>query len=316
MSRLTSVKLFRLNLLLVLIALVSIAMPQHSNAQQQQQETTVRRSTRSASAARQSRLRAQRRRAALVRQRAARTQAQNAATSLNTSAALAASTTPAVGAPSTTSAAAVTSNRRSALPASMPLSPSVDPFAEIERAGEVGKSYDIDFRRTKLDTKAAASAKVIQRGQTLLVRMKAEDMPLPSYFAVPRYALWVYVPNYQVKLYIGDLPLTTNSKTTAASPSAAGARAKRRIVRGESDSAYRYTVLPPGAEFGGLMLTAEPIRYTPIVNEALRPVLVGLAPKANLAAATAATAVYAGSMPSNVRRRSPPARRLQRRRRA
>ncbi len=37
-------------------------------------------------------------------------------------------------------------------------------------------------------------------------------MPPPSQFGVPRYALWVYVPNYQVKMYIGDLPITLHFK--------------------------------------------------------------------------------------------------------
>ncbi|MGH9941828.1 MAG: hypothetical protein ACRD9R_05630 [Pyrinomonadaceae bacterium] len=165
---------------------------------------------------------------------------------------------------------------RTPLPSTLPLPPSVDPFAAVAGEAAAGNTRQLKFTRTKLDARAVATAEVALIGQTLLVRMRAKNMPVPARFGVPRYALWVYVPNYQTKYYIGDLPLTPTSRT-----------------RGHSDSAFRYTVLPPGAEFGGLMLTAEPIRYTPIVNEALRPLLVVLIDKNQLAAAAAATTVYA-----------------------
>lgn len=168
------------------------------------------------------------------------------------------------------------------LPSVAPLAPSVDPFAAIKRAGTAGKTFDVKFTRTKLVDKAKANAQVSLEGQTLLVRMNAKDLPLPTQFDVPRYALWVYVPNYQIKMYIGDLPITIKNG---------------RAVLGNSDSAYRFTVLPPEAEFGGLMLTAEPVRYTPIVNEALRPVLVFLSPQAKPDDVNAAPAIYAGPVP-------------------
>lgn len=165
---------------------------------------------------------------------------------------------------------------------------SLDPFTEFEVESERGVTASLDFERTPLDKKASAKAQVVLRGRTLLVRMQAKDMPFPQTFGVPRYALWAYIPNYQVKLYIGDLPIRPTSKD-----------------RGVSDSAYRYTVLPEGATFGGLMLTAEPIRYTPIVNEALRPLLVGLTPDADLNLAVAATTVYAGTAEDARRARGP-----------
>lgn len=165
---------------------------------------------------------------------------------------------------------------------------SLDPFTEFEVESERGVTASLDFERTPLDKKASAKAQVVLRGRTLLVRMQAKDMPFPQTFGVPRYALWAYIPNYQVKLYIGDLPIRPTSKE-----------------RGVSDTAYRYTVLPEGATFGGLMLTAEPIRYTPIVNEALRPLLVGLTRDANLNLAVAATTVYAGTVEDARRVRGP-----------
>lgn len=137
----------------------------------------------------------------------------------------------------------------------------------VELAGEVaaGRSFIVNFQRTEMDTKAEAVAQVVLRGQTLLVRMRAHKLPLPSHFEVPRYALWVYLPNYQVKMYIGDLPVTLNSKPNQDDIT----------KRGEADTAYRFSNLPPGAVFGGLLLTAEPARYTPVINQSLRPVLVG-----------------------------------------
>lgn len=196
------------------------------------------------------------------------------------------------------SADGATSATPTALPSIMPLAPSVDPFAAIESADSAGQARDIAFTRTELVAKAKASAKVSLNGQTLLVRMSAKDIPVPTYFDVPRYALWVYVPNYQVKLYIGDLPITPNSRRRGKS-SVEGEKTSRPTL-GSSESAYRYTALPPGAEFGGLMLTAEPVRYTPIVNEALRPVLVYLTPEVNQNLAVAAPAYYAGPLPESM----------------
>ncbi len=171
---------------------------------------------------------------------------------------------------------------------SISLPANVDPFTEIERERGTNKSTDVSFARTPIDTKAEAQAEVIQRGQTLLVRMRAKDLPLPSHFEVPRYAVWVYIPNYQVKMYIGDLPVTPYARSKKGD----GPR------RGDSDTAYRFTSLPPGAVFGGLAVTAEPIRFTPIVNDALRPVLVGLLPKENAEGLIAAITVYAGPVPA------------------
>ncbi len=205
---------------------------------------------------------------------------------------------------SNSSASGQPSSALEPLPSVTPLPASVDPFAAIEQAASVGQTLDLKFIRTKLVSKARADAKVSLNGQILLVRMNAKDLPDPTYFNVPRYALWVYVPNYQVKLYIGDLPITLKGRKTSTT---ANAKEKNRDVPiGDSDSAYRYTALPPGAEFGGLMLTAEPVRYTPIVNEALRPVLVYLAPRTDVNLATSAPAYYAGPLPDSVLERKDP----------
>lgn len=155
-----------------------------------------------------------------------------------------------------------------------PLPANVEPFAALEQERATGKVIKLKFKRTKLDQKAQASAQVAVRGETLLVRVQAQNMPLPSIFGVPRYALWVSVSNYQVKLYIGDLPIQLTSKS-----------------RGTSNSAYRFVGWPRDAVVGGLLVTAEPIRYSPIVNEALRPLLVALIPQEDSATADA-PAVY------------------------
>lgn len=162
------------------------------------------------------------------------------------------------------------------LPSLEPLPPAVNPFAAVAAASDAGLVTDLSFKPTALEPKANAKADVSLTDGVLLVRLRAKNVPLPSRFNVPRYALWVYVPNYDYKLYIGDLPITRTSGD-----------------RGRSDSAYRFTRLPRDAQFGGLMLTAEPVRFTPIVNEALRPVLVGLAKDASPEKALAAVAIYA-----------------------
>ncbi len=162
-----------------------------------------------------------------------------------------------------------------------------DHFASVEKAIATGESYSIRFQPTDLDKRAEAKAEAALRGGTLFVRVHAKNMPLPSHFNVPRYALWVYVPNYQVKMYIGDLPITPTSKQTGD------------VVRGESDAAYVFPALPPGATFGGLALTAEPVRFVPIINDALRPVLVGLLPREKATELIAATTIYSGTVPAN-----------------
>ena len=181
--------------------------------------------------------------------------------------------------------------------AAVSLPANVDPFTELERERSTGKVTDVNFVRTPIDTKAEATAQVVQRGQTLLVRMRAKDLPLPSHFEVPRYAVWVYIPNYQVKMYIGDLPVMPYRRSKKGDGP----------QRGDSDTAYRFPTLPPNAVFGGLAVTAEPIRFTAIVNDALRPVLVGLLPKEEAAGLIAATTVYAGSVPAKDSEGSTPA---------
>lgn len=148
----------------------------------------------------------------------------------------------------------------------------VNPFDEIARA----ESVPIAFTGTALAGGAKAKADVALRGDVLLVRVRARDVPAPTQLGVPRYALWVYVPNHRMKLYIGDLPVAI----------------KRDGASGTSDTAYRYTALPPNSIFGGLILTAEPVRYTAIVEEALRPVFVGLLPEVDINEAVAAPTFY------------------------
>lgn len=173
------------------------------------------------------------------------------------------------------------------LPSLEPLPPAVNPFEAVEAASDAGLVTDLALKPTALEPKADADADVSLTNGVLLVRLRAKNVPLPSRFDVPRYALWVYVPNYDYKLYIGDLPIT-----------------RTKGDRGSSDSAYRFTRLPRDAQFGGLMLTAEPVRFTPIVNEALRPVLVGLVKDASPEKALAAVAIYAA--PEGVVTGAPP----------
>jgi hypothetical protein len=170
--------------------------------------------------------------------------------------------------------------RRAPLPSITPLPHNVNPFQELVEASAVQNVRTIKFARTNLDTQAEATADVALKSRTLLVRMQANDVPLPTTFGTPRYAMWVYVPNYGVRIYIGDLPIVPTSKT-----------------RGKSDSAYRYLRMPPNSVFGGLMLTAEPVRYEPIVNEPLRPLLVGLAEGINPRYANSALTIYSYPLP-------------------
>jgi hypothetical protein len=145
---------------------------------------------------------------------------------------------------------------------------SVEPFAAIAAEVARGNSARLRFKRTELDDRARATARVARRGRLLLVRVEARDLPPPSRFNQRHYVLWVDVPNYGQKLFIGDLPLTSSQ----GSP-------RRSNERGNSDTAYYYTLLPEGAVFGGLMLTAEPRRYVPIPSEPLQLLLVALPPE-------------------------------------
>ena len=87
-------------------------------------------------------------------------------------------------------------------------------------------------------------------------------------------------------MYIGDLPITLTSRSDEKH--SVGPDTSRRYIttskryrldRGASDSVFRFTALPRDAVFGGLVLTAEPARYVPIVNEPLRPLLITLTPE-------------------------------------
>lgn len=184
-----------------------------------------------------------------------------------------------VGAPASAAAQQQASERASEPRSGSPpptaktlLAVSSNPFTALAEEAAAGKSFIINFRRTEMDAKAEATAQIAVRGQTLLVRMRARNLPLPSHFEVPRYALWVYLLNYGVKMYIGDLPVTLT-----------GTPGRGDITRrGEADSAYWFPGLPPGAVFGGLLLTAEPAHYTPVINQALRPLLLGLTSELNI----------------------------------
>ncbi|MEJ7709674.1 MAG: hypothetical protein WKF84_07390 [Pyrinomonadaceae bacterium] len=55
----------------------------------------------------------------------------------------------------------------------------IDPFEAIEREDEAGNTFNIEFTRTDLVKSAKAKAQVSLRGQTLLVRMSAKDLPAP-----------------------------------------------------------------------------------------------------------------------------------------
>ena len=184
------------------------------------------------------------------------------------------------------------------IPAPAPLPVNINPFASLESTTAADKRYILDFSRTQFDNKAEASAEVVMHGQTLLVRMRAENLPVPSHFGVPRYSLWAYLPSHHVKFCLGDLPITPRSRSveTFIFPRKFNRTQQSGVVvRGESESAYRYTVLPPGAVFGGLILTAEPLRYTPIINEPLQPVLVAMTSPQNTNYINA-RAIYAGPL--------------------
>ena len=164
-----------------------------------------------------------------------------------------------------------------------PLVDTLDPATELEREIARGAGFTMIFRRTDLDTKAEAFAEVAVDGQRLLVGVHARNLPLPEQWNEQRYSLWVYLPNYEQKIYIGDLPIKLTSswdKNTLSVRRRDGhlrrVTKKEPMKRGESDTVFRFTALPRGAVFGGLILTAEPARYEPIVNEPLRPLLIAL----------------------------------------
>lgn len=141
--------------------------------------------------------------------------------------------------------------------------PAVEPFSAIAREIARGDSINLLFKRTELDDQAHATARVVLRGQKLFVSVKARDLPPPSRYGQQYYVLWVDLPNYGQKLFIGDLPLVG---------------VKRRTQRGDSDTGYFSASIPEGATFGGLMLTAEPKRYVPTPTEPLHLLLVALPP--------------------------------------
>lgn len=174
-------------------------------------------------------------------------------------------------------------------------SPSINPFTAIEREMARGNSSTINFRRTNLDQKAEGTAQVSVRDQTLLVRMHARNMPLPTRFNQRRYTLWAYLPNYNQRVYLGDLPILTKR----------GRRTRARRVnvpdeRGESESAFRFTALPHGAVFGGLVLSAEPPRYVPMPINTAQPLLVALTPEGEADNRIASTLNATGSVPPPV----------------
>lgn len=150
-------------------------------------------------------------------------------------------------------------------PSGAPAPVAVEPFSAIAREIKRGESTSLLFKRTELDGRARATAQVVLRGRQLFVRVKARDLPPPSLYGQRHYVLWVDLPDYGQKLFLGDLPVVG---------------VKRRTGRGDSDTAYYSASLPEGATFGGLMLTAEPKRYVPTPNEPLHLILVALPPKA------------------------------------
>ena len=138
-------------------------------------------------------------------------------------------------------------------------------FEEFEKEVKAGRVTTLEFNNTGLDKKARATAQMLRQGQTLTVRVRAREIPDPSLFGAPRYTLWVYLSNYQMRLYLGDLPLTPTSKPD-----------REGTTRSESDSMFRHTSLPIDAVFGGLSITTETACYTPVINEPLRPLLTTL----------------------------------------
>lgn len=165
-----------------------------------------------------------------------------------------------------TAGATTSAPKTSAAPvaSAAPAPVAVEPFSAIAREVTRGDGTNLLFKRTELDDRARATAQVVLRGRQLFVRVKARNLPPPSRYGQRNYVLWVDLPDYGQKLFLGDLPLV-------------GVR--RRTGRGDSDTAYYSASLPEGATFGGLMLTAEPKRYVPTPNEPLHLILVALPTK-------------------------------------
>lgn len=152
--------------------------------------------------------------------------------------------------------------RRSTKP--VPLPTTIEPYAALKNAVAKGSGMTLRFRHTDVDSKASARAQVFVRGQTLLVRLRAKNLPPLSRFKAGRYTLWAYLPNYKQRIYLGDLPVTPMTKWL------------RRTQRTSGDSAFRFTALPRGAVFGGLMLTAERAQYVPLSGKPSQLLLVAL----------------------------------------
>ncbi len=201
----------------------------------------------------------------------------------------------------------------------LPLQSTVDPAVELDREIARGAGFRMVFHRTLLDTKATAFAEVAVDGQKLLVRVHAKNLPLPEHWREQRYSLWVYLPNYEQKMYIGDLPieLTSGRSESRSLQGRADGRLKRvkrrgPIIRGESNTVFRFTALPRGAIFGGLIITAEPPRYEPILNEPLRPLLIALISDGNAKGSVAEPnpSVFPATLKSTPERAARPARKI------
>ncbi len=155
------------------------------------------------------------------------------------------------------------------------------PFAaNVNVDPSANASFIMRFRRTELDSKAEGIAQVEVGAGRLSVRVMANNLPLPSHWRQEHYSVWVSVPNYGYKMYIGDLPVTADTNELKFVPvgyEMSRESKKDEIERGNSDTSFIFNNLPKDAVFGGLILTAEPPKYSAIINEPLRPVLVALA---------------------------------------
>ena len=182
---------------------------------------------------------------------------------------------------------------------------SVNPYRALAGEAAEGTISMIDFRPTNLAAKARGSAQVSLHERALLVRVRVRNLPPPSLFGVRRYTLWVYLPNYGERIYLGDLPVTFTSKRSI------------RLRQGRADSAFRSTTLPANAVFGGLLLTTEPVRYVPVTNKPAQPLLLALqseeAYKEMMAGMNPAGSSTAKRVPSQKRERRKAARRRGRR---
>jgi hypothetical protein len=147
----------------------------------------------------------------------------------------------------------------------------VNPYILLAREAKARRSFLLRFRPTQLDPKAAARAEVAVRDQSLLVRVRANNLPLPSSFGERRYTLWAYLPEERQRVYLGDVPVMQKS------------RRERRAGRGRVDSAFHYSRLRQGAAFGGLLLSAEPPQYVPLAPAPRKLLLAALTPEGDRA---------------------------------